>query len=119
MTPDDIKALRKATALTQRDLADALAVDVSLVRDWEKGDKFPTKAHCDAMEAVRAKPPVSSAKKGKGAEKKPRTPMQLLADPELFALVRKLLAHAPLREAVYELAGKYQDPLDESDKPPA
>lgn len=113
MTPDDVKALRKATGLTQRDLAEALTLDVALVRDWEKGDRFPTKAHCEAMEALRAKPPVR-----KSPLKKQRSPMQVLADPELFTLLRKLLAHGALREAALELASKYPDPLDESDRAP-
>ena len=33
MSPDDIKALRKTIGVTQRDLAEALEVDVALVRD--------------------------------------------------------------------------------------
>lgn len=106
MTPDEIKAVRKATALSQKELAEALEVDVAVVRDWEKGERFPTRAHCDAMEALRKNPPPK--KKGKTA-----TPMQLLADPAFFALVRKLLAHGALRAEVARLAEAYADPLEE------
>lgn len=107
MTADDIKALRKSTGLGQRDLADALGVDVALVREWEKGERFPTKAHCERMEAVRAKPPPR-----KGPGKRPRTAIELLADPAFFALLRKLLAHGALRAECEKLAEGYADPLE-------
>lgn len=115
MTPDDVKALRKATGLTQRDLAEALSLEVSLVRDWEKGDRFPTKAHCEAMEKLRENPPPK--KPGKGA-RRARTPMQVLGDPALYTVLRKLLAHDALRDEVFALAEKYPDPLDEADRAP-
>lgn len=109
MTPDDIKALRRVIGATQRDLAVALEIDVSLVRDWEKGERFPTLGNCQSMETLRSSPPI----KKKGV----RTPMQLLADPGFFTLVRKLLAHAALRAEVEKLAAGYADPLDDGDDP--
>ena len=109
MSPDDIKALRRAIGATQRDLAEALAVEVALVRDWEKGDRFPTLANCQVMEKLRSGPPI----KKKGA----RSPMELLADPGFFTLVRKLLTHAPLRTEVEKLAASYGDPLEDTDDP--
>lgn len=105
MNADDIKALRKELGLTQRDLADALKLEVSIVRDWESGEQFATKAHCDEMEAFRKSPPPKKSKKA-------RTPMQSLADPALWTLVRKLLAHGALRAACEKLAADYDDPLD-------
>lgn len=108
MSPEEIKTLRRATGLSQRDLAEALQVDVALVRDWEKGERFPTRAHCEAMEALRKNPPP---RKGRA-----KSPLELLADPGFFALLRKLLAHAPLRAEVEKLAASWPDPLDEDEE---
>jgi transcriptional regulator with XRE-family HTH domain len=102
---DAIKSLRKDLGLTQRDLAEALRVDVALVRDWESGEQFATKAHCDAMEKLRESPPPKRPKKA-------TTPMQTLADPAFWALQRKLLAHPALRAACEKLAAEHPDPLD-------
>lgn len=102
MSPEEIRSLRKDLGMTQRQLADALKVDVEVARSWEKEESFPTKAHCDAMEKLRANPPP---KVSKGA-----TPMQVLSDPKFFALVRKLLAHPKLRAEAEKLAGEYPDP---------
>jgi transcriptional regulator with XRE-family HTH domain len=113
VTPDDIKAVRRATGLSQKELAEALEVEVALVRDWEKAERFPTKAHCDAMEALRANPPPPRAKKGAARE---RSPMELLGDPGFFGLLRKLLAHAALRAEVEKLAADFADPLDAEDE---
>jgi hypothetical protein len=38
--------------------------------------------------------------------------MGVLADPELWRVVRKLLAHAELRKRVTELAAGYSDPAE-------
>jgi transcriptional regulator with XRE-family HTH domain len=102
---DAIKALRKDLGLTQRELAEALSLDVALVREWESGEQFATKAHCEAMEALRVHPPPKRSKRA-------RTPMQSLADPEFWRLCRKLLAHPALRAACEKLASEYEDPLD-------
>ncbi len=110
MTPDEIKAVRRAAGLSQKDLAAALSVDVALVRNWEKGEQFPTRAHCIAMAAL----PASAPPKGKKAVE--RTPMELLGDPGFFTLLRKLLAHAPLRTAVEALAADYVDPNETSER---
>jgi transcriptional regulator with XRE-family HTH domain len=110
VTPDEIKAVRRATGLSQKELAEALSLEVGLVREWEKGERFPTKANCEAMEALQANPPPPR-KKGKD-----RTPMELLGDPGFFALVRKLLSHSALRSAVEKLAAEYSDPLEAEDE---
>lgn len=104
MTADDIKALRKELGITQRALAEALKLDVAEVRAWEAVESFPTKAHCEAMERLRANPPPKPVK---GA-----SPMQLLADPKFMLLVRKLMAHPKLRAEVEKLAAEHPDPLD-------
>jgi transcriptional regulator with XRE-family HTH domain len=105
VTPDDIKDLRKTLGITQKALAEALKLDVALVRDWEKGELFPTRAHCEQMEALRKSPPPRRP----AAEP---APMALLADPGFFTLLRKLLAHRALRQDVEKLAAQYSDPLE-------
>lgn len=104
MTADDIKALRKELGVNQKVLAEALKVEVALVRLWEASEEFPTKAHCEAMEKLRAKPPPRPVKSP--------SPLQLLADPGFMLLVRKLLAHPKLRAEVEKLAAAHPDPLD-------
>lgn len=111
MSPEDIKALRRELGCTARELAAALEVEPDMVAAWERADLFPTKRHVGMMEALRAKGPSAIPKKRrKGA---PASPMQALADPELWRLVRKLLVHPELRAAVEKLAEPYADPADE------
>lgn len=107
MTPDEIKSLRRTLSFTQRQLAEALTLDVSTVRAWEREEQFPTKAHCTAMEALRRNPPPRPAK---GAA----PPLQVLADPAFYALLRKLLAHPGLRAECARLAADLPDPAEEA-----
>lgn len=107
MSPDDIRALRKDLGLTQRQLADALKLEVATVRAWEAEELFPTKAHCEAMAKLRASPPPKT-KPAKGSA----APFQVLADPKFFALLRKLVAHPSLRAEVERLAAEHPDPAD-------
>lgn len=112
MSPDEIKALRKELGCSARELANALGLEQQAVLAWEREELFPTKRNCDAMEALRAKGPSAIPKKPrkKGVS---MTPMQALADPEVWRLVRKLLAHAELRAAVEKMAETYDDPADD------
>ena len=105
MSPDEIRSLRKDLNLTQRQLAEALKLDVDVVRAWEKEEAVATKGHCEAMEKLRANPPPRVPKNN-------ATPMQVLGDPKFFALLRKLLAHAKLRAEAEKLAAEYPDPVD-------
>jgi transcriptional regulator with XRE-family HTH domain len=105
MSPDDIRTLRKDLGLTQRQLAEALKLDANTVRAWETEALFPTRAHCDAMTALRANPPPK-------VPKNQPTPLQVLADPKFFLLLRKLIAHPKLRAEVERLAAEHPDPLD-------
>lgn len=108
MTPDEIKAVRKDLACTAKELAAALGIEQSTVLAWEKGDLFPTKAFVDKMAQLRARGPAAIPKKAKGAE-----PMKVLADPALWELLRKLVAHKKLRDEVLKLASTYADPAQE------
>lgn len=109
MTADDIRALRKELAYSQRQLADALKIEVEMVREWEREEHFPTKAHCAAMEAMR-RTPTSPPRAGKAM-----SVMAHLADPRFFTVLRKLLAHPKLRTEVDKLAAAYPDPAEEKD----
>ena len=108
MTPDDIKALRKDLTCTAKELAQALGLEQSTVLAWEKGDLFPTKPMVDKMAQLRARGPAAIPKKSKGAE-----PMKVLADPALWELMRKLVAHKKLRDEVMKLAAPYADPAQD------
>lgn len=111
MTPDEIKAVRKALACTAKELAHALGIEQSTVLAWEKGELFPTKAFIDKMTQLRGRGPASIPKKARGD-----APMKVLSDPALWELVRKLVAHKKLRDEVVKLASTYADPALE---PPA
>ncbi|MBL8602350.1 MAG: helix-turn-helix transcriptional regulator [Myxococcales bacterium] len=102
MTGDDIKSLRKELGLTQRQMAEALKLDVAEVRNWETGETFATRAHCLAMEKLRQSPPPKPAR---GAS----TPGAVMADPGFWALMRKLVAHPKLRAECAKLAEGYDD----------
>ena len=104
MTPDDLKALRKELGCTAKELAAALGLEQSTVLAWEKGELFPTKPFIDKMDALR-KNPGAIPKRSKGDD-----PLKVLADPQLWTLVRKILAHKKLRDEVTKLAQAYEDP---------
>jgi transcriptional regulator with XRE-family HTH domain len=109
VTPDDIKALRKDLACTAKELAQALGIEQATVLAWEKGDLFPTKAFIEKMAALRSRGPAAIPKKARGDG-----PMKVLADPALWELVRKIVAHKKLRDEVTKLASTYSDPKDET-----
>jgi transcriptional regulator with XRE-family HTH domain len=109
MTPDEMKALRAELGCSARELAGALGVEQGDVLAWERGERFPTKRHVEAMDALRRAGPSAIPRKRKGA---PPSPLHALADPELWRLVRKLIAHPELRSAVARLAADYADPIE-------
>jgi transcriptional regulator with XRE-family HTH domain len=109
VSPEQIKALRKELSCTARELAGVLGVEQATVLSWEKADLFPTKEYVDRMEALRAKGPGAIPRKAKGSV----TPMQALADPHMWLLVRKIAAHKKLRDEVSKMAEGYPDPAEE------
>jgi len=111
MAPEDIKALRQELSCTARELAAALGLEQDAVLAWERGDLFPTKRLVGKMEELRKKGPSAIPRKKKGAAV---SPQQLLADPALWRLVRKILAHPDLRAAALKLAEPYADPAEDS-----
>ena len=112
MSPDEIKALRKDLSCTAKELAQALGIEQATVLAWEKGDLFPTKPFIDKMEKLRARGPAAIPKKAK-AGGIAADPIKALADPALWEIVRKILAHKKLRDEVQKLAAPYADPAQE------
>jgi transcriptional regulator with XRE-family HTH domain len=114
MSPADLKALRQELRCTARELAAALGLEQETVLSWERGDLFPTKRFVDKMSQLRARGPDAIPRRAKGQAKKAAgSPLELLASPEVWLLVRKLLAHEELRAAVSKLAEAYPDPAEE------
>jgi len=111
MTPEDLKALRAELKCTARELASALGLEQATVLSWEAGELFPTKKHCDQMQALREKGPGAIPKKTRGAQV---SPMKVLADPAFWELARKLAAHKKLRDDVAKLAAGYPDPAEDA-----
>lgn len=104
MSPEEIKKARLALKCTARELAAALEVEPSTVAAWERGDMFPTKQYVEKMQEFLAAGPAAIPKKAKGAD-----PLDALRDPDVWSLIRKLLAHPKLRAEVQKLADKYED----------
>lgn len=113
MSPEDIKALRKELGCTARELATALGIEQETVLAWERGDLFPTRRFVDRMAELRQKGPGAIPRQSKKKAASAGTPMQALASPELWLLVRKLAAHPELRAKALELAKGWPDPAEE------
>jgi transcriptional regulator with XRE-family HTH domain len=110
MTSDEIKALRAELKCTAKELAGALGLEQATVMQWESGELFPTRKNVEQMEALRARGPGAIPRKAKGAQP---SPMKVLADPGLWEIVRKLVAHKKLRDEVGKLAASYPDPAED------
>lgn len=115
MSPDEVKALRTRLRATTKDLAQALDIEPATLSAWERGEAFPTKRYVQLLAELDAKGPEAFPRlpTKRGAAKK-SDPMSGLADPAVWALLRKILAHAELREAVIKLAAPYEDPKPET-----
>lgn len=105
MTPDEIKKARAALKCTAKELAAALDIETSTVAAWERGDEFPTKKHVAQLEKLVAGGPTAIPRKAKGGD-----PLEALRDPDVWLLIRKLLAHPKLRAEASRLAEKYDEP---------
>jgi DNA-binding transcriptional regulator YiaG len=113
MTPDEIKKVREELACTARELATALGLEQDIVLAWEKGELFPTKRYVVKMEELRRKGPSAIPRKPR-RQAAAAAPMAVLSDPELWRLVRKLIAHTELRREAIRLAETYSDPGEET-----
>jgi DNA-binding XRE family transcriptional regulator len=110
LSPEEIKAVRTSLQCSTRELGDAIGVDQKTIIEWEAGRLFPTKKYVDRMVLLSQKGPSAVPKKARGAAP---PPMRLLADPTLWSLMRKLLAHKKFRDEVTKLADAYPDPAEE------
>jgi transcriptional regulator with XRE-family HTH domain len=108
VTPEDIKALRKKLRCTPRELAAALGVSPEVVMAWEHDDQFPTKQFIERMQDLADKGPGAVVRmRGRKHES---SPLKVLAEPELWRIIRKLIAYPELREQVGKLAEAFDDP---------
>jgi transcriptional regulator with XRE-family HTH domain len=105
MTPEEIKQARVALKCTAKELAAALDLEPATVMAWERGDLFPTKQYVDKLQAFVQQGPAAIPKKAKGGDA-----YEQLRDPEVWTLIRKLLAHPKLRAEVAKLAARYEEP---------
>jgi transcriptional regulator with XRE-family HTH domain len=123
VAPEDIKTLRRELECTARELAGALGVEQATVFAWERGELFPTKRYVDRMNALRTVGPVAIPRKVKtpahalvspSSSLSPSgenpSPMKALADPTLWEIVRKIIAHPTLKDQITRLAARYPDP---------
>jgi transcriptional regulator with XRE-family HTH domain len=108
VSPDEIKALRKELKCTPRELGAALGVGQDVVMAWEEEKQFPTKRFIAMMEELRTRGPGALPRMRGRAQT--ASPMKLLSDPELWRVVRKILAHPPLFDRVKELCDSFPDP---------
>jgi len=109
MSPEDIKALRKGLRCTAKELALELQIDPNLVRDWEQGERFPTKRDVERMRAL-GEAGATLARNQRKSQPGAPGPYSLLADEKLWCVVRKLLAHPEFMQRVHSLAEEYDDP---------
>ena len=109
VTPEDVKALRKKLGCTAKDLARVLGIEADEVFAWESGERFPTKRFVDKMTELEQRGAEAFPKRRKGDA----TEMERLADPELWKILRKLLAHPALYRQVKKLADEMPDPGDD------
>lgn len=115
--PDDVKALRTELGLTLRALAEHLGVDIKDVLAWEAGERFPTKRHVGRMQALRGGKAAAktTARRDPGSFGASAASFTALANPELWRLFRKLVAHPELFDATLKLAARYDDPAKDAD----
>ena len=105
MTPDEVKRARTTLQCTTKELAAALGVEPATVAGWERGELFPTKKYVDELARLVAAGPSAVPKRAKGPD-----PLEALRDPDVWTIVRKLLAHPKLRAEVAKIAEKYEEP---------
>ncbi len=110
MKAADIRAIRKELGCTAKELASALGVEPEVLTAWEQGEAFATKQWIDRLEKLRAAGPSSIARRPRKGQAK--SPMERLADPAIWSVVRKLLQHPELFAEVSRLAERFDDPAE-------
>lgn len=115
MAPEEIQALRKELGCSAHELGRVLGVDANTILAWEAAELFPTKRHVDQMRALREQGPDAIPRAYRG-RKRAMPPIERLADPKLWELLRKLLEHPALFDKVAQLAESYDDPARPKDR---
>lgn len=110
VTPEQIKQLRNDLRCTARELATTLGLPLAEVQAWESGQQFPTKRWVTQLEALLAKGPLGIVRKAPRSKQGSPSAMGQLDNPEVWRLLRKLLAHPQLLKQALELAAPYEDP---------
>ena len=109
VSPDQIRGLCDELGCTARDLAATLGVEHRTVSGWMEGELFPTRAHVKRMQSIQQAGPDAVVRQKRGKHKAP--PMQRLAEPAFWGVIRKLLEHPALFDQVAKLAADYADPV--------
>lgn len=104
MTPEELKTARATLRCTAKELAMALELEPATIMAWERSEQFPTKKYVEKIQLLLAQGPNSIPRKAKGAD-----PLESLRDPDVWALIRKLIAYPKLRTEVAKLAEKYDE----------
>jgi predicted transcriptional regulator len=103
MRAEEIRALRAELGCSIGELAHAVGVEPRVLLAWEAGDLFPTKRHVGKLQAAR--------KAGAGAVRSmkaepDRTGTEVLEDPRLWAIVKRLVNDPKFFAEVEKLANK-------------
>ena len=101
MRPEEIKALRAELGCSIGELAQAVGVEPRMLLAWEAGDLFPTKRHVGKLEAARKAGP--GALRTQKAVPAP-TGIDVLEDPRLWAVVKRLVTDPKFLDEVEKLA---------------
>lgn len=116
MSPADIVVLRSTLELNPLQLAERLGVPVRLVLQWESGDRFPTKRHCQLMSQWVKNHPVAPQTAAEGTPSPPplgarptSTDSESLAD----VVVRQLLSNPDFERRLRALVTDYLDSSSE------
>jgi DNA-binding transcriptional regulator YiaG len=112
VTPEEIKKLRATLRCTAKELAATLNIPLSEVQAWEAAERFPTKQWVSRMEQLDKQGPVAVVRSAKKASQRRTSGMAKLEDPELWAILRKLISYPELFGEVSKLAAPYADPSD-------
>lgn len=104
MSPSEVTALRQTLGVNPLQLAELLGVPTRLVLQWEAGDRFPTKRHCEFMRLLLKNNPAADRLDG-----------QNLADPAREGTsARRVIARAESLPSI-DVAGVVQRLLEDAE----
>ncbi len=121
MDPEQLHALFDKLDCSARQLADTLGVSHREVMDWEVEKRFPTKRHVERMKQLAEDGPGALAPKRIVVERsreRLREELATMEEPDVWAVIEKLLEHPDFRQRALDLASEYHEPAPESDDPP-